>query len=280
MYYTNVVGIAKVASHVSGRAGPRRIEEGHSRMYRAVTAWLGSGFVRSASRHAWRGWGRPWAVVAIAGVLLGGCDTVPDSLNPFAKEKPYESETAVDTSAIPGAKDPHPNLATVPDRPKLVLSGEQRRAVVEGLISDRDNAVYTDGTGPGRATKPGQAPEVTAAAREPVRSLAIEQPGGGEALATVLFPAGASDLPATSKSTVLEAAAIAVAREGRLQIIGFADPADGSESDKNASLQLAAERAQAVAFALMQQGVARDRLSTSANTSDAGLGRAEIYLSQ
>jgi hypothetical protein len=55
-----------------------------------------------------------------------------------------ESSAAAVTPAPQAATEPVPNLRDVPSRPQLSYPIEQRRAIVEGLIADRENARYTD----------------------------------------------------------------------------------------------------------------------------------------
>jgi hypothetical protein len=61
----------------------------------------------------------------------------------------------------------YPSLRTVPPRPRLTYPVEQRREIVEGLISDRENARYTDQQvryRTGRSDVPPAAPRAVSAA--------------------------------------------------------------------------------------------------------------------
>ncbi len=101
----------------------------------------------------------------ISAALLGGCSKTPDSLNPVEWYKGAKDAVAGDggegqaaqaangeqtASGLvadrgkppPGADKPFPNLAEVPDRPRTI-SAEERQAVVEGLVSDREQARYS-----------------------------------------------------------------------------------------------------------------------------------------
>ncbi len=230
----------------------------------------------------------------IAALLLGfsglaACDTVvPDRLNPFAKEAAAEPETPIDTSKVPGEDEPTPNLASVPDRPAPSFSADQRKALVQGLVADRENAVYTDGSGPGRAAKSGEAPEVTSAKRASVAAQDIAPAAGGEAarLGTIVFPAGSVELPTYAANIIGEIAQAHKSDGGKLKIIGHAGAQpQPDEDDQAVRMQLAAGRAQAVAIALMQNGVPRDSLVTTAKPNgviaeDTGGARADIYLDQ
>ncbi len=73
---------------------------------------------------------RAAGALAILLVSAGGCGELWDSVppRPAAIEDPAVDET------------PYPRLAAVPARPRLSYALEQRRAIVEGLVADRDNA--------------------------------------------------------------------------------------------------------------------------------------------
>lgn len=232
----------------------------------------------------------PIALLLLGLAGLPGCDTVvPDRLNPFAKEVAVEPETPIDTSKVPGEDEPTPNLASVPDRPAPSFSADQRKALVQGLVADRENAVYSDGSGPGRAAKSGEAPEVTPAKRASVAAQDIAPAAGGEAarLGTIVFPAGSVELPTYAANIIGEIAEAHKSSDGaKLKIIGHAGAQpQPDEDDQAVRMQLAAGRAQAVAIALMQNGVPRDSLVTTARPNgviaeDTGGARADIYLDQ
>lgn len=102
------------------------------------------------------------SVVAVS--LLGACSQVPDAVNPVewyrgtadwiagddeedATEAAAADEAATGPAAergqpAPGADEPFPNLATVPDRPE-VDSAAERREIAEGLVADREQARYS-----------------------------------------------------------------------------------------------------------------------------------------
>ena len=90
---------------------------------------------------------------------LGGCSFVPDWADPtdwsYRWANPvnwYEGVFGQDDSAIavttdsgvPGEDDDFPSLNSVPDRPITVETSEERAAVAEGLVADREQARYTD----------------------------------------------------------------------------------------------------------------------------------------
>ncbi len=63
-------------------------------------------------------------------VILGGCGELLDSVPP--------RPTAIDDPVV--AETPYPRISEVPARPRLTYNLEQRRAIAEGLVADRDNA--------------------------------------------------------------------------------------------------------------------------------------------
>jgi len=242
---------------------------------------------RSSGR-AWRG-----AMLAAGAVLfLAGCNTIPDSLNPFSKAKPAE-KTVLDTSKVPGQDKQFPALSSVPKKPAPVLSAAQRKDVVEGLIADRDNARHTDGTGQGGAAKDGEAPKIQAQPRAPVKELSTSAAPAANAvkITTVAFPAGSATLPAQAKTILAQVAVALKSRGGKLRILGHASGKTGSaggEMGPAQKLRLSADRAKAVADELMRNGVRRSDIAESAladtrppakDAPDRRLGddRAEIY---
>jgi hypothetical protein len=93
-------------------------------------------------------WSQLWAlppVIALVGfVALASCQSVdrPGAAVPEAASEPAPAEA--EPSATAAAPSAYPSLHTVPPRPRLSYTVEQRRAIVEGLIADRVNARYTD----------------------------------------------------------------------------------------------------------------------------------------
>ena len=90
------------------------------------------------------GWSQPKAAglltLALVGVVaLAGCQSV---------DWPWAAASASGGSAKPAApaasSSAYPNLHTVPPRPQLSYSVQQRRAIVDGLVADREMARYTD----------------------------------------------------------------------------------------------------------------------------------------
>jgi outer membrane protein OmpA-like peptidoglycan-associated protein len=72
--------------------------------------------------------------------------------------------TAREATPLPGTDKPYPNLATVPDRPRITPPAE-RGKVAQGLLADRENARYAESEssrGEGAAPAPiATAPQVS-----------------------------------------------------------------------------------------------------------------------
>jgi hypothetical protein len=105
----------------------------------------------------------------LAGVLaLAGCQSVDEGSAASPSSGPSDTGTAEDSGAAAESGTAYPDLHTVPPRPQLSYTVQQRRAIVDGLIGDRENALYTDQVVRYRAglstlPPPPQPPSVTAA---------------------------------------------------------------------------------------------------------------------
>ena len=90
-----------------------------------------------------RSWGRITVVgmFVATSVLLAGCESIPDSVNPV---KWFEDEPP-EATAQPGAGDKEfPNLGAVPERPVVPSLKSQQAEIREGLVADQENARYTE----------------------------------------------------------------------------------------------------------------------------------------
>ncbi len=199
-------------------------------------------------------------------VLLSACHGVPPSANPFV-------ETPI-TEPPPGARDPYPNLGTVPPRPARP-DAAALQAVQTGLIADRSTAgqegyVTTTGSpgatpelrlpnGPAIADAP-PAPPVLPGVRAgswPAPRQAVGAPAA-QANSLRLFEAGPntglSDADAERLRQFVQANG-----QGHLRVTGLG----------NATLAQA--RVQAVVDALKQGGVAAGRIQTGLQAEGRGV---------
>ena len=132
-----------------------------------------------ASVRATRARSAATAVVLVAALGLAGCAQVPDWANPvqwydsaFGDNVPPPPAGA---GAVPGAEEPFPNLSSVPERPQPPSTPEQRQAVAEGLVSDQQQARYTDEVLRAGPSPPPPAP-ISTAPRAPPPMPALPQP--------------------------------------------------------------------------------------------------------
>ncbi len=113
----------------------------------------------------------PLALVLAGLVASAGCQNVAE---------PATTDQISTTAPTTSATD-YPSLYTVPPRPQLTYSVQQRRAIVDGLIADRANARYTDQVvryRTGRsALPPPPAPPPVVAAVEPEAPAGPPAPG-------------------------------------------------------------------------------------------------------
>ena len=84
---------------------------------------------RQAAPDYRRGWWRYSACMWVVLLVLASCQDAAEGPGP--------------TEAEPAQSD-YPSLHTVPPRPQLSYPVEQRRAIVDGLIADRENARYSN----------------------------------------------------------------------------------------------------------------------------------------
>jgi len=107
-----------------------------------------------------------WLAAALLAASTAACSEVPDWVNPgswyrgvVGSDSDASEEAgalpppggdagtaqAEETEApVPGADEPFPNLASVPDTPPATTTPEAAERLVSGLIADRENARYTD----------------------------------------------------------------------------------------------------------------------------------------
>jgi outer membrane protein OmpA-like peptidoglycan-associated protein len=132
-------------------------------------------------RRTWQGTQRKFglgagtaAFLLAVSILAAGCSSSSD-------EPPPASTTgASSSSSTPTAgNESFPNLGTVPDQPPPVTPPAQRQAIMDGLMADRKNAVYSDQPLSGQPNSSVPRPE----APQP-----ITPEGGGTTLSPALAP--------------------------------------------------------------------------------------------
>src|SRR6185437_2437553 len=91
------------------------------------------------------------SAVLLAAVAIGlsGCGSGADPIALYRDLSGNSSADAKDKAPnsqnlTQGAKEPYPNLASVPKQPDSALTKVDRDRMAKGLIADRQNAQYTD----------------------------------------------------------------------------------------------------------------------------------------
>lgn len=252
-----------------------------------------------------RGARAPWlgrvglALVGLTAiVLLDACTEVVESLNPA---RLFQGETA--GPPPPGADQPFPNLATVPDKPRPASTPAEVEAIREGLIADRERARHTDEELRSGASDEVDFADSTKASDASRRPLSAEAEAGAEAAdieaaraaqaRAEALAAGTADAPAAQTAAAVAATVLRfapnstaltgearqrlselVARYGEvggtLRVIGYAAPPAAGDGGRRT---LAYDRALVVAAELERLGVPAERLRAIAGddgVADAG----------
>jgi outer membrane protein OmpA-like peptidoglycan-associated protein len=226
------------------------------------------------------------ALVALGVVALAGC----------TDENPFDAMVKHVDQPIPGANQPYPNLASVPDKAPTVTSKDERATIQQSLASDNQHpgaptamiASPPPIPAPPAALPPGFAgaqspmklPDAQAGSAnpsDPNATLAPGTPSFGamgrpDRVAVVLFTARSDGIDPAEIGLLKPLAGRLRARGGTLQVVGHAaaDPsAADSAKDKIASFDLSLLRAQAVARALRGFGVSPDEMIVSAEGDSA-----------
>ncbi|MCR9070371.1 MAG: OmpA family protein [Alphaproteobacteria bacterium] len=159
-------------------------------------------------------WNAPMTSMA-AVLLLAGCSSVPDALNPVEW---YESTTdavggwfsddegaATADAGSAAADSSFPNLASVPERPTPSTTAEQRAEIQQGLIADRNNARYTDSadaSAPAAAPRPRTTSQAADAQSAPAQStVTVAAPPPPPQTVAVAPPAQVQAAQPTVRST-------------------------------------------------------------------------------
>lgn len=251
------------------------------------------------------GWCGRLAGLALV-LALAGCAAAEDltqSPEAAAAQQPQRISTE-------GASDEFPNLAEVPGEARPSIAPEERRRLMDELIEDRAQAVYTQPapletraapdfsqgviiSGNGTITTAsrsafGEAPLTTAAG-----GAAGSAAGGGQLAAIVFFGHGSSELDARDRSVLSDIAALHRQRGGRLTVVGHASSRTQNttpDAHQVANFDMSMVRAEAVEAELVALGVAPDVIRAEAvgdaepvyhefmPSGEAGNRRVEIFL--
>ena len=148
----------------------------------------------SENRRRLPGWG---AVVGtlLSALVLSGCSSTPEWADPTALwDNAFGDEEDARPTDAPKVDDKQgfPKLSSTPEKPTSASTAEERRAVADSLVADRDNARYTDETLRGQVASiaPPQRPAAAApaaaqpAAAPPVVAAPAPLPPPDERVAT------------------------------------------------------------------------------------------------
>lgn len=216
--------------------------------------------------------------------------------------------SAVDSGLedLPGADQPFPNLATVPERPTGYVDAAARQAALDQLAFDRAAAAPLGSTAAGEAAAPRPAAASTPSALSQAGGIdARDISGGGwlneglpgtpnRALAgLIFFENGSARLKSKGRDVLRALAALQREHGGVLRLVGHAsststatDPAEGAEINR----RVAQRRVEATAAELRRLGLAPEQIQIAAEGAsapaydeatplgEAGNRRVEIYL--
>ena len=125
-------------------------------------------------------------VSAVGMLVISGCTEVPDYANPVEWYRGAvdvfddDAPPPLPAEDVPGAHEPFPSVADVPELPSGEIQLSELEAVGEGLAADRENARYTDdvirsGTESGGLQPPPE-PEMQAEFQAPAAQLPAFEP--------------------------------------------------------------------------------------------------------
>jgi len=117
----------------------------------------------------------------LAVLLLGGCTSLPPSINPVEWWHGLQGgKIAEQRPPPPGATDPDPNLATVPPKPDP-SNPDMRARIADALIADRANAQYAASQAPlPDPSSPSASPRLFGAGTAPPPRLSPAGGSGGD----------------------------------------------------------------------------------------------------
>jgi len=213
-------------------------------------------------------------------LVLGGCSS---------DEQKSTAESSAPAKASEG--ETFPNLASVPDQPPPSTPKVERDKLVQGLLSDRAHAEYTeeklgeDTANVAAAAPPPPAPEseaepaeggsgaqVEASADKPADEPAPPAPTEvaalpadlGQPTALIYFAGDTAALTDRDRAILSDVASQYKGERGsRVRVIGHASATEKSAGESGGASDLALARADAVAKTLIGMGVPANALETS-----------------
>lgn len=212
-------------------------------------------------------------------VLIGGCNWI-------------DRQLGTGPTAAPGANQPYPNLASVPNRPPDAGTTRQRLEIEQGLLADRTNARHV--AGPVAAEERAdpipetavrarptiidpRTPRPPAAEGERRAAAAPDQPtlGAGGAVGSVPFRSGSTALAEGSGRMIVRAAELHRRLGGTITVVGHSAKSEGDDAARRATAEA---RARTVANGLLNLGVAEDRIRVLTGDSRVDDSRADLAI--
>jgi hypothetical protein len=226
-------------------------------------------------------------VLLCAGLAAGGCSWIG--------ERTGIGTPARTPVAAPGANEPYPNLASVPNRPDAGTA-RQRLDIEQGLLADRSNARHVEGpvaaaerassipdTGrgprptiidPGSAPPPGERAQPGQPARVAARPE-LPQLGPGGAVGSIAFRSGSTSLAEGSGRTIVRAAEAHRRLGGTVIVNSYSARDEGDPAARRASAEA---RANLVVNGLLNLGVPGDRIRAAVAAATVDESRVDIAI--
>jgi outer membrane protein OmpA-like peptidoglycan-associated protein len=141
-------------------------------------------------------------------VLAAGCSSSSDAPPPASTTATAPASTTATAPAATSSStgnESFPNLGTVPDQPPPVTTPEQRQAIMDGLVADRKNAVYSDTPLSGQPTSsvaPPAPPPITPEGGGTTLGTTTITPSADTGAATGAATDSTPDMPATPQTPV------------------------------------------------------------------------------
>lgn len=151
-------------------------------------------------------------LLSLSGSLLAGCSSLPSSINPVEWWHGLEGGAiAEQRPPPPGANEPYPNLATVPEKP-AAMDAAARERIAQALVADRTNAQHAAAAAP-LADPSSQAASPALFGRGSAAPPSPPKPDSGAATASLEAatppPAPASTPPARAPVAAVQSAPLA-----------------------------------------------------------------------
>jgi len=187
----------------------------------------------------------------------------------------------------PGASQPYPNLASVPNKTPNTGTTRERLQIEEGLLADRTNARHVAGPVAGE-DRPSALPPERGVRPAIIDPRAGQPPAGNRTAAantppvqrtgpigSIAYAQGSGALPEGSGRVIVRASEAQRRFGGIIVVVGHAAKAEGDDAARKA---LAGQRATAVANGLINLGVERSKIRVGTSDGRVDAARVDIAL--